>query len=179
MTRLRRLKELRGRIIPITFPGANNHAGRRRAFHAWGMPWWLAAVFLLVGLAGVPAAGADDDAVYLVAHPDVSTRSLNRDNSRAMFAMRQRNWPDGASARVYVLPDSHPVHARFTKERLRVFPHQLRLSWDRAVFSGTGQAPREVGSLSEMRERVATTPGAMGYLTKEYLDERVQVIDVR
>ncbi|RAR59829.1 hypothetical protein BCL93_108179 [Onishia taeanensis] len=77
-----------------------------------------------------------------------------------------------------MLPNDHPVHERFAKQRLSVYPHQLQLSWDRVVFSGTGQAPTKVISQSEMLERIATTPGSLGYLDREHLDDRVQVISM-
>ncbi|MCE8039364.1 hypothetical protein [Halomonas sp. MCCC 1A11062] len=130
---------------------------------------------LLVALLPLPAHAAERQ-VVLIAHPQVTNAALTRDTTRAIFAMRQRSWPDGQAVRVFVLPNNHPVHARFAKERLTVYPHQLQLAWDRMVFSGTGQAPSQVGSQIEMLERVATTPGALGYLEREYLDDRVQVI---
>ncbi|MEQ6916338.1 hypothetical protein [Halomonas aquatica] len=139
----------------------------------------LATVMLLTGLslAGTTAT-AQDVPVLLVAHPDVATRHLTRDTTRAIFAMRQRTWPDGQAVRVFVLDNDHPVHARFAKEQLSVYPHQLQLAWDRMVFSGTGQAPNRVRNQEEMLERIANTPGALGYLEREYLDDRVQVISM-
>ncbi|SEL50864.1 hypothetical protein [Halomonas daqiaonensis] len=138
----------------------------------------LASVLLAsLSLAGTPAI-AREAPILLVAHPDVNTRQLKRDTTRAIFAMRQRTWPDGQAVRVFVLGNNHPVHARFAKEQLAVYPHQLQLAWDRMVFSGTGQAPDRVRNQVEMRERVATTPGALGYLEREYLDDRVQVISM-
>ncbi|MBS3669437.1 MULTISPECIES: hypothetical protein [Halomonadaceae] len=142
----------------------------------------LLAVTTLVLLVGLTFAAtnaiAREAPLYLVAHPDVATRWLNRDTTRAIFAMRQRTWPDGQAVRVFVLSNNNPVHARFTKEQLAVYPHQLQLAWDRMVFSGTGQAPDRVNDQEEMRERVASTPGAIGYLEKEYLDDSVQVISM-
>ena len=133
----------------------------------------LAALALLLATS---AAHGDADGVVLVAHPEVTTQALTRDTTRAIFAMRQRTWPDGQAVRVFVLANEHEDHVRFAKERLAVFPHQLQLSWDRLVFSGTGQAPTRVSSPTDMLERVATTPGGLGYLAREHLDERVQVI---
>ncbi|PXY00569.1 hypothetical protein CR157_05845 [Halomonas sp. LBP4] len=127
-------------------------------------------------LAGASSATAEEAPVLLVAHAGVDTRQLTRDTTRAIFAMRQRTWPDGQAVRVFVLANDHPVHARFAKKRLAVYPHQLQLAWDRMVFSGTGQAPNRVTTQAEMRERLASTPGALGYLEREYLDDRVQVI---
>ncbi|MDX1464813.1 MAG: hypothetical protein R3215_03820 [Halomonas sp.] len=123
-------------------------------------------------------ASAQEVALAVVAHPDVTTQHLTRDTTRAIFAMRQRTWPDGEAVRVFVLENNHPVHARFAKEQLAVYPHQLQLAWDRMVFSGTGQAPNRVQDQQEMLERIATTPGALGYLEREYLDDRVQVISM-
>lgn len=139
----------------------------------------LAALVLLtsLSLAGTPAL-AREAPILLVAHPDVDIRQLKRDTTRAIFAMRQRTWPAGQAVRVFVLDNNHPVHTRFAKEQLSVYPHQLQLAWDRMVFSGTGQAPDRVRDQAEMRERVATTPGALGYLEREYLDDRIQVISM-
>ena len=131
-------------------------------------------ILLVVITFAATNAIAREAPLYLVAHPDVTTRWLNR----AIFAMRQRTWPDGQAVRVFVLSNSHPMHARFAKEQLAVYPHQLQLAWDRMVFSGTGQAPDRVSDQTEMHERVATTPGAIGYLEREYLDDRVQVISM-
>ena len=139
----------------------------------------LAAMMLLAGLSLAGAsANAREEPILLVAHPGVDTHRLKRDTTRAIFAMRQRTWPDGQAVRVFVLDNNHPVHARFAKEQLAVYPHQLQLAWDRMVFSGTGQAPDRVRDQAEMREQVATTPGALGYLEREYLDDRVQVISM-
>ncbi|MBB3139424.1 hypothetical protein [Halomonas organivorans] len=129
---------------------------------------------MLIGLS--PWTMADEPSVLLVANPGVETHHLTRDTTRALFAMRQRTWPDGQAARIFVLPNRHPVHARFVKQRLSVYPHQLQLAWDRVVFSGTGQAPNRVLTQAEMLEQIASTPGALGYLEREYVDDRVQVI---
>ncbi|WP_136248352.1 hypothetical protein [Halomonas borealis] len=135
----------------------------------------LLCLWLLCGSAPW-ALAQDEGAVVLIAHPGVTTQHLTRDTARALFAMRQRTWPDGQAARIFVLPNRDPVHARFVKQRLSVYPHQLQLSWDRVVFSGTGQAPERVMSQATMLERIATTPGALGYLEREKLDDRVHVI---
>ncbi|WP_416138031.1 hypothetical protein ACM26W_16325 [Halomonas sp. HK25] len=146
---------------------------------AWLRRGLLAALLVaLLAPAGLSLAAADESPVLLVAHPDVRTVRLTRDTTRAIFAMRQRTWPDGQAVRVFVLSNDSPVHGRFAKERLAVYPHQLQLAWDRMVFSGTGQAPTRVFSQAEMHERIASTPGALGYLEREYLDDRVQVVSM-
>lgn len=125
----------------------------------------------------VPVQGADDD-VVVIAHQEVGVRVISHDMARAIFAMRLRTWPDGQAINVFVLPDDDPVHERFAKTLLNVYPHQLRLAWDRVVFSGTGQAPHLVDSEREMLERVASTPGGVGYLERDQLEDSVHVISL-
>ncbi len=91
-------------------------------------------------------------------------RQFSRADLREIFFGRQTQWPDGTSLRVFVLPDKHPVHIRFSKEILGIYPYQLRSAWDRMVFSGTGTPPVAVDSLEEMQMQLKKTPGAIGYV---------------
>ena len=132
-----------------------------------------ARIALFLGLVW-PMAHAQE----VVVNPNVPAHALSQGPLRAVFSMRQRSWPNGTPIRVFVLPDNHPLHAHFSKQVLEVFPHQLRSIWDRLVFSGTGQAPIQVSSLEEMRTKVASTPGAIGYLSGEMIDRSVRTLRV-
>ena len=71
------------------------------------------------------------------------------------------------------------LHQQFSKGILNVFPYQLRSAWDRLVFSGIGQAPVKVSSIEEMLDKVANTPGAIGYLWRTNVDDSVNVLQVK
>lgn len=115
-----------------------------------------------------------------IANPEVSAKTLSATQTRLFFGMRLNQWEDARPVRVFVLPDEHPVHAGYCKSVLHIFPHQLRTVWNRQVFSGTGQAPVEVRSEEEMLARVAQTPGAIGYISREKADKaKVRLIEVR
>lgn len=117
-------------------------------------------------------------AVEVIAHPSVATSRLSLVNAKALFSMRQTRWPDGTRAWVFVLPDAHPTHSAFSKEILNLYPYQLRQTWDRQVYSGTGQAPIEVATEEEMIGRVASTPGAIGYVRKVNPHDPVRIVTV-
>jgi hypothetical protein len=93
-------------------------------------------------------------------------KHLSSEKVREIFFMRLSSWPDGSPIHVFVLPDNNPLHARFAKEILGVYPFQLRSAWDRMVFSGTGVSPTTVETPEEMQMRVKQTPGAIGYIGK-------------
>lgn len=117
-------------------------------------------------------------ALEIVANREVTTSQITHMELQAIFTMRMRVWQDGLPIRVFVLGDSTPEQAEFAKKLLDIFPYQLRRYWDRLVFSGTGQAPIELTSSGEMYSRVASTPGAIGYLPPEYIGNQVRIIKV-
>lgn len=121
-------------------------------------------------------AAAASDIQVVVSHDVPRSKPLPRYSLIAIFGMRMTTWSDGKAIRVFVLRNDHPIHPRFCKEVLQVFPHQLQAAWDRLVFSGTGQAPEVVDSEEEMRERVSRTPGAIGYLHKDHIDNSLAIL---
>lgn len=127
----------------------------------------------------MPLLTASATAQEVVVNPSEIRENLSLNALRAIFGMRLRTWPDGTPITVYVLADEAKLHASFAKHRLQIFPHQLRQTWDRLVFSGTGQAPKKVKSVEEMRAKVASTPGAIGYLPEEFINGSVLKIEVK
>ncbi|CAE6496039.1 conserved hypothetical protein [Nitrosomonas nitrosa] len=142
--------------------------------------WWCCVLllFILIGLSHDINAEETSHSVEAIVHPAVNFQQLSRNSLRAIFGMRQRAWPDGSPIRVFVLPDDAQLHNRFAKEKLNIFPYQLRSAWDRLIFTGTGQAPFLVNSEEEMRARVASTPGAIGYLKRVNIDDSVQILNI-
>ena len=134
---------------------------------------------LLFSIFNTIAFAAASEPYEVITHPGINEKFLSRSALRAIFGMRTHTWPDGTAIKVFVMPDEAPLHAVFSKEKLNVFPYQLRAAWDRLVFSGTGQAPETVTSPEEMLAKVASTPGAIGYLTKSRMDGRVNVLQIK
>lgn len=127
----------------------------------------------LLLLTALPAAAVD-----VIANRAVPGSSLAQASARAYFGMRLNKWPDGRPIQVFVLPDGHPAHAALCKEQLNLYPYQLRQSWDRLVYSGMAQAPIEVLTEDEMISRVATTPGALGYVRRVKPNEPIKILTV-
>ncbi len=132
---------------------------------------WMGLVvvlFLWSGiLGGISASAAQEtNTPRAIANPTVNPKFINRQTLRSVFTLRVRTWPDGTPVRVFVLDDSDERHAAFCTDVLGTFPYILRRAWDRNLFSGTGLIPETVKNESEMLQKVADTPGAIGYLTR-------------
>ncbi len=115
----------------------------------------------------------------LIAHPDWPAVPLDRNQARLYFTLRLRLLDNQIPINVFVLPDDHPLHRQFAKNILGLFPYQLRQVWDRQLFSGTGQIPIMVATEQEMLERVAATPGAIGYVESGSNSPQVRILEVR
>ena len=137
--------------------------------------YWL----LLICLLCFTADGWANNKYEVVTHQNVNENSLSVNSLRAIFSMHLKTWSDGRVIKVYVLSDDNSLHQRFSKERLNVFPYQLRLAWDRLVFSGTGQAPNLVSSSEEMLTQIANTPGSIGYLEYNYINDDVKILEIK
>lgn len=118
-------------------------------------------------------------AAELIVHQGLSVPEISRNEARLYLTMRLRNWPDGTPVQVFVLPDDDPLHHKVVTDIFGLFPHQLRRAWDRQLFSGTGQVPTTVPTEAELIQRVAATPGALGYARSASGHPGVQLLKVR
>lgn len=116
-------------------------------------------------------------AVEIIVNNSVPAARYSLDEVRAIFIMRLTQWPNGNPIQVFVLPDAHPVHKSFAKNKLNMFPHQLRSAWNRLVYSGTGVAPTQVLSQEAMLQAISNTPNAIGYLDSKPDNAKVHLLD--
>lgn len=117
-------------------------------------------------------------ATEVVTHPAVPMDKLTVTQLRGIYSMRQQNWPDGTAVRVFVLPAKNPIHQSFAKEKLQMFPYQLDRIWQKITYSGLGAAPVVLTSEQQMREMVANTEGAIGYIENPDELSKLKVIRV-
>lgn len=139
----------------------------------------LPPIFMLVLVMGMLGHISYTLAVELIAHPSVPNHSLSQSQSRGIFIGRISHWEDGSAIRVFVLPETSAIHQEFAKQLLDLYPYQLRVAWNRIMFTGIGQAPVMLSSEAEMRRRVSETPGAIGYISKVQSNDKVRALPIR
>ncbi|MGJ8668252.1 MAG: hypothetical protein ACSHXK_02080 [Oceanococcus sp.] len=131
----------------------------------------IACCVVCVCWLGATGQALADESAEVIAHEDIDQSYLTRGFLRSVFTLRVRSWPNGAPVKVFVLPEREALHAAFCRDVLGTYPYVLRRTWDRSTFAGTGLVPTLVSSVEEMRRRVLSTPGAVGYVAYED-DER-------
>lgn len=120
----------------------------------------------------------DVQALEVVVNPANPATRLSRQELLAIFTMRQRSWPDGTPIVVLVQNPKSAAHTRFCKDLLNLFPHQLQTTWDRLVYSGSGRAPIELNSDQTLAEKLASTPGGIGYMESADSDAKAKTVIV-
>lgn len=137
-------------------------------------------LFLFLGeaLADSSPYKIDPNTVYAIINANNLQSRISRNGLNAIFYMRLRSWNDGSPVTVFVLQDEDPLHKKFCKQRLNVFPHQIRKGWNKLIFSGTGQAPLLLNNKEEMLSKVSQTPGAVGYLSGKDLTADVKILEI-
>ncbi len=148
----------------------------------WHLPVSLSLALITTSLTLTTqdAIGITSETFSLITHhKNQANHSIKRRTLRAIYSMRTQSWPNGERLTVFVLPDDETLHESFCQKILGVLPHQLRKSWDRLIFSGKAGAPIVVNSVEEMRTRVAETPGAIGYIPENYLNDSIAVVEVK
>lgn len=116
-------------------------------------------------------------AADIIVNDSVPAGHFSLADTRAIFYMHQRVWPNGEQIKVFTLAEDDPTHKDFVKNNLKIFPYQLRRAWDRMIYTGTGTAPIQLDSEQQMIEKIIATPNAIGYVNKIPDNAKIRLFD--
>ncbi len=114
--------------------------------------------------------------VILIHHPSVVKEELSENTLLKAYAMKKKVWSDNTPIRVFVYPNDSDIHKSFVKSYLNMHTYQLDRLWYRLKFSGTGKTPQEVGSSEEMIQAILSTPGSIGYVPADVINDIEKLI---
>jgi hypothetical protein len=115
--------------------------------------------------------------IIIVANPAISVWQISHDRLRDIFTGVRTRCGDGSRA-VPALLKGGPVHEVFLSRIVGDNPDEFRVRWRRAVFTGQGAMPREFQSEAAVLGYVASTPGAIGYVSRVPDPNAVKVLVV-
>jgi len=121
----------------------------------------------LVLLAGMAASAQAGD-IVVIGNP--AATALTKDQVADVFLGKSQTSTPIDQA------ESAPIRAAFYKEATGRDMAQVKSTWSRLVFSGKGQAPKEVADSAAVKKAVAADPKAIGYVSKSAVDASVKVI---
>lgn len=113
--------------------------------------------------------------VAIIANPSVAEYTIDRPVVVKFYTLADSKWSDGSAATVFDLKPDHPTRAKML-DYISKEPLELRRIWLKAVASGAAKAPEALATEEEVVEKVAATPGAVGYVSANKVGKGVKVL---
>ena len=140
---------------------------------------WLVSILLLVSSWPMIAlADRADTSILIIANPDVPAEEIDVDDLERIYLGKRTRWQDDSTV-VPAMLKSGDLHEAFVKTYLDRTPSRFVTYWRQVVFTGKGVPPRSFGNEDDLRDFVAHTPGAVGYLHGAGDTTGVKVLQVR
>src|ERR1041385_2605989 len=111
----------------------------------------------------------------IVANPGVKSAEISKADLRDIFSGSSSTFKDGSHA-IPVTLKAGSVHDEFLKTYVGKTDAGYRAAWRMLVFTGQGSMPKTVDSDAQVIEYVASTPGAIGYVSKAAVSEKVKTL---
>ena len=124
-------------------------------------------LFQIILLAGMATSAQAGD-IVVIGNP--AAAALTKDQVADVFLGKSQ------AATPIDQAESAPIRAEFYKQATGRDMAQVKSTWSRLVFSGKGQAPKEVADSAAVKKAVVADPKAIGYVSKAAVDGSVKVI---
>jgi ABC-type phosphate transport system substrate-binding protein len=129
------------------------------------------------GGCGAPAGGLgsrdrgrrarDDDAFVVIAHPSCKGGAIRRQLLAEIFLGKVTEWGDRTPIQPVDQSTRSAVRASFSLRVLNLPLSSVQFHWERQIVSHGGHPPAIKSSDDEVIAVVASTPGAIGYVSAD------------
>jgi ABC-type phosphate transport system substrate-binding protein len=142
-------------------------------------------IFLKLGMAGaLLLAGALPamafDGVLVIANQGVPVDGISAAALKDIYTGKTTYWPDGQSVKLAVLDDHMTGKTDVALEKVSGMDStsHFKTFWQRMVFSGRGQQPRNANDAVALVAYVASTRGAIAIVPADAVLKGVKKIEV-
>ncbi len=102
--------------------------------------------------------------VAVIANNSISESSISKDALAKIYALDMTKWSNGESVIAFGYK-TEDVTVKAFYGYLGKSKKAYRKIWMKKMLSGDGQAPDALGSEDEILQKVASTPGAIGFVS--------------
>lgn len=133
----------------------------------------LLAVIFLVSI------GATDvhSQVAIIAHKAVPVDTLTHAQVRDYYTGDVKSWSDKTPVVVIDLKAQSEIKDAFYK-LLGLTSSRMKSIWLKKLLLGEGNPPEALKSVDEVMKKVASTPGAIGYVSQSMVSGEVKVLRI-
>lgn len=113
--------------------------------------------------------------VAVVVNKSVAATSLDAAQLKDIFTLKTTKWSDGSTIAVFVLKGNDAAQDKFYGY-IGENSIGLKKVWMKAQLTGEAKAPKALGSDAEVISKVASTPGAIGFVSAGSVSDAVKVV---
>lgn len=113
--------------------------------------------------------------VAVIANKSVPDNSLTSAQLTEIFMLNKKTWEDGSKIVVFDLKVKEGTTEKFY-ESLGKLHADFKKMWMKLQLTGEGSAPAALASEDEVLSKVASTPGAIGFVNSSKANSTVKVL---
>ena len=114
--------------------------------------------------------------VVVIGHPAIAVASISQDEAAHLWLGKSRKLADGMRVTIVIQDENHAVSRAFNGKILGKDPKQFKAYWSKLVFTGKATPPLMLDNDAAVRDWVAKTPGALGYVDAASTDGSVKIL---
>ncbi len=133
-------------------------------------------VLFSVGLYGLLSAPVQAD-IAVIVHPENPLHAIETSELQRIYLGRMRMFPDSSQGIETVdQPEDSARFSSFYQSLTRLTPAKLKRQRASYLFSGKGRLPIVMQDDATVKQHVASTPAAIGYVQADQVDDTVKVV---
>ncbi|MFO7445545.1 MAG: hypothetical protein R6W90_04225 [Ignavibacteriaceae bacterium] len=113
--------------------------------------------------------------VAVIANKSVSESSISVDKASDIYTSKDKNWGNGTKIVRFTLKSEDVNSNKFFGAIGKTYA-DLKKVWMKLQLTGEGQAPEALGADDEIINKVASTPGAIGFVNAGKVSDKVKVL---
>ncbi len=113
--------------------------------------------------------------VAVIANKSVADSKITVSKAADIYLLKSKTWSDGKAVVPLTLKTDNEASNKFF-DAIGKSSMELKKAWMKLQLTGEGQAPEGLGSENEILNKVASTPGAIGFISASKVNDNVKVL---
>lgn len=113
--------------------------------------------------------------MVVIVHPS-NNNAIDQAFLKSLYLGKTHTFADGNQAQPLDLPPGDELRETFLRIAVDQKPVQYRRYWSKALFTGAGDPPEEMGSQALVLQAVSENPQAIGYIEAALLNDSVKAV---
>lgn len=114
--------------------------------------------------------------VAIIANKGITVDSITPKEARKIWLGKKKSMPGGGTIKLADLPLGNAARKDFYNSIVKKKEKQLKAYWAKITFTGKGYPPQVFDDDAAVVDWVASTPGAMGYVSSDSVTDSVKVL---